>query len=212
MGLAWASTQCSHASFILKVDDDTVFNLERTYNLLLKENLDNTMLGYMLNNTKPRRSKQNKWYVTFSEYARSEYPPYLSGWYYITTPSVAGRLCNEAIYHPKFWIDDILVTGILTEALNIRLRQLPDKYWLEYYELVECCLSEMVKAHVMCEYVVGPNGNRNNLIYEFNDALRNCGQNCTRRLEGRPLTKSCVAYRERIIFSDGAAEIRHIKL
>lgn len=212
MGLKWASTECSHANFILKVDDDTVFNIERTYKLLLKENLDNTMLGYMLNNTKPRRSKQNKWYVTFEEYARSEYPSYLSGWYYATTPSVAGKICDEAVYHPKFWIDDILVTGILTETLNIKLRQLPANYWLEYYELLECCLNGMLKEHLMCEYVVGPNGNRNNLIYEFNDAVTNCDKNCTKRSHVKPLKQSCVAYRERNIYSEGAAEIHHFRL
>lgn len=212
MGLRWASTECSHASFILKVDDDTVFNLERTYTLLLRENLENTMLGYMLNNTKPRRSKQNKWYVTFGEYARSEYPPYLSGWYYATTPKVAAKICDEAVYHPKFWIDDILVTGILTEALNIKLKQLPENFWLEYYELLECCINDMVKTHVICEFVVGPNGNRNNLIYEYNNAVRNCYKNCTKRLTGRPFKRYCVAYRDRNIFSEGAAEIHHIRL
>ncbi|KOB76150.1 Beta 1,3-galactosyltransferase [Operophtera brumata] len=154
MGLRWASTRCSHASFILKVDDDTVFNLERTYTLLLGENLENTMMGYMLNNTKPRRSKQNKWHVTFDEYARSEYPPYLSGWYYTTTPEVARKICDEAVYHMKFWIDDILVSGILTEALNIKLKQLPENFWLEYYELLECCINDMKTLNLHGRYTI----------------------------------------------------------
>lgn len=216
MGLCWASTTCKDTAFILKVDDDTVFNLERTYALL--EKVDHTtdfFMGYMLNHTKPRRNKENKWYVTWDEYPKIQYPSYLSGWYYLTTPKVAAKLCNEAIYHPFFWIDDIFVTGILTESLDIKLRHLPDEYWLEYYELLECCLNDMIKKSIRCDYVVGPNGGRNNLIVEFNDAIRHCNtwRNCTKRTVDESLNKVCVAYKQRSIFSDGGqAEVQYIKL
>ncbi|XP_026734273.1 beta-1,3-galactosyltransferase 5-like [Trichoplusia ni] len=216
MGLQWASINCAKSKFILKVDDDTVFNLEKTYQLLKTlDHSSNFFMGYMLNNTKPKRNKENKWYVTWNEYSRTEYPPYLSGWYYITTPGAAAMVSEEAIYHPYFWIDDIFVTGILTEALDIKLRQLPDNYWLEYYELLECCLKDMIKKSIKCDYVLGPNGGRNNLIVEFNNALRNCSswQNCKPRTEKQSLNKVCVAYKQRTIFSDGGkAEVRSIRL
>ncbi|KAI8425091.1 hypothetical protein MSG28_006951 [Choristoneura fumiferana] len=150
MGLQWASTNCSEAFYILKVDDDTVFNLERTYKLLKSLRLKGDFfMGYMLNNTKPIRKHLNKWYVTWEEYPRNDYPPYLSGWYYITTPNAARRVTNEAIYHPYFWIDDLLITGLLTEALNIKLVQVPKGFWLEYYELLECCLRDMIKEKII---------------------------------------------------------------
>lgn len=171
-------------------------------------------MGYMLNHTLPKRNKQNKWYVTWNEYARHYYPPYVSGWYYITTPNVAARICEEAVDHPYFWIDDILATGILPEALDIKLRQLPENYWLEYYELLECCLRDMVTKFIRCDYVVGPNGGRNNLIYEFNEALRNCDvwKNCTVRSAKQTLNKVCVAFRDRTIFSGGQPEVHVVKL
>ncbi|KAH9636600.1 hypothetical protein HF086_003418 [Spodoptera exigua] len=216
MGLKWASTVCQQATYILKVDDDTVFSIERTYEFLrtviYSEDL---LLGYMLNNTKPRRNKENKWYVTWDEYSRSEYPSYLSGWYYITTPKVAGDLSDEAIYHPYFWIDDIFISGILRESLGIQLKQLPDTYWLEYYELLECCINDMIKKSIECEYIVGPNGNRNNLIVEYNDAIKLCdnNKNCTKRTVDQDLHKTCVAHQERTIFGDGGlVEVKSIKL
>ncbi|XP_047033881.1 beta-1,3-galactosyltransferase 5 [Helicoverpa zea] len=216
MGLKWASTTCHEASFILKVDDDTVYNLNKTYNLLKTiDNPTGLLMGYMLNNTKPRRNKENKWYVTYDEYPRSEYPSYLSGWYYITTPKVAAALCDEAIYHPYLWIDDIFVSGLLRESLGIKLKQLPDKFWLAYYELLECCLNDMIKKSIKCDYVVGPNGGRNNLILEFNDAIRNCNSwsNCTVRSQDQDLEKKCIAHKERTIFGDGGkAEIQYVKL
>lgn len=216
MGLQWASTICQHATFILKVDDDTVFSIEPTYKLLLNENLYNTLLGFMLNNTKPKRDKQNKWYVPWDEYPRKDYPPYLSGWYYITTPKLAGHLCDEAMIQPKYWIDDIFITGLIPESLNIqtsaqiKLRHLPKDYWLEYYELLECCMNDMVQKHYICE-AVGPNGGRNNLIYEYNEVLRNC-KNCTKRPADKPLKKTCVTFKDRSIFSEGKAEVNILKL
>ncbi|XP_068618987.1 beta-1,3-galactosyltransferase 5-like [Battus philenor] len=214
MGLQWSSHFCSNVSFILKVDDDIVFNINKTYEFLSKmTKRENLIMGYMLNDTIPRRNKQNKWYVTQEEYSKNSYPPYLSGWYYIITPSIAHTISQEAQYHYPFWIDDIFITGILTDVLGIKLRQFPKKFWLEYYELLECCIKDMVISSIQCDYVVGPNGGRNNLIFEFNEALEECNKkNCSKRSDTQILNKVCVNDKERMIFSDGHAEIEHIKL
>ncbi|XP_041969581.1 beta-1,3-galactosyltransferase 2-like [Aricia agestis] len=217
MGLNWAATHCSKTPFILKVDDDTVFNIDTSYKYISQlPRTDNQLLiGYILNNTKPRRSKQNKWYVTYEEYSRQTYPPYLSGWYYIMHTSLAARICAEAKHQNYFWIDDILVTGIITESLKVKLKQLPENYWLEYYELLECCLKDMITKFIKCDYTVGPNGGRNNLINEFNKAYKLCDkwQNCTTRPADLNLKKVCILNRDRAIFSDGkAAEINGVKL
>ncbi|XP_063387167.1 beta-1,3-galactosyltransferase 2-like [Cydia fagiglandana] len=133
MGLQWVTTKCPDASYILKVDDDTVFRFEKILNILLRTiDDDDFIMGYMLNNTEPKRDNTNRWYVSFEEYPNTEYPTYVSGWYYVTTPTVATKLINEAMYHPYFWVDDVLVTGILIGALNIRMIQMPDEFWFEY--------------------------------------------------------------------------------
>ncbi|KAG6449931.1 hypothetical protein O3G_MSEX006307 [Manduca sexta] len=215
MGLQWASTNCYKAKFILKVDDDIVFNLNKSITFMKTINkTENLVMGYVLEYTKPRRNKENKWYVTWDEYSRNYYPPYLSGWYYITTPKVATLICDEATYHPKFWIDDILITGILTESLGFKLQHLPNDYWLEYYELLECCLRDMIDKSIMCNHVVGPNGGRNNLIVEFNEAVGHCEswKNCTQRSSEKPLKKVCIVNSDRTIFSNGQGQVELTKL
>ncbi|CAH2267771.1 beta-1,3-galactosyltransferase 5-like [Pararge aegeria] len=217
MGLKWASSVCQNASYILKIDDDTVFNIIKTYDFLKgipMADSNDFLMGYILNNTKPRRIQQNKWYVTWEEYSRNEYPAYLSGWYYIISPKIAAMISAEAIYHPFFWIDDIFVTGLLVESLGLKLKQLPKDYWLEYYELLECCIRDMIKKSIKCDYIVGPNGGRSNLIVEFNEAFANCQKwsNCTTRPKDHDLKKECVMFRDRTIFSDGQAEVHHINL
>lgn len=214
MGLEWASSECNKVSYILKIDDDTVFNIKKTYEFLKTLPKDDELLmGYILNYTLPKRNKQNKWYVTFDEYPRSIYPPYLSGWYYIISPKVASLICDEAMYNSFFWIDDIFVTGLLIESLGLKLKQLPDKYWLEYYEQLECCLRDMITKSIKCEYVIGPNGGRENLIVEFNEAYANCERwkNCTIRSD-YDIKKACIVTKERTIFSNGQPEVHHINL
>ncbi|KAJ8713987.1 hypothetical protein PYW08_007607 [Mythimna loreyi] len=148
MGLKWASTTCQDASFILKVDDDTVYSLEKTYALLeLVNDTTDFIMGYIHYDAKPLRYKKSKWYVTRDEYPRREYPPYLSGYYYITTPRVAAALCDEAIYHPYFWIDDIFVTGLLTESLGIELTRKPDTFSLDNYVNCNCCFVGIAPFH-----------------------------------------------------------------
>ncbi|CAK1553924.1 unnamed protein product [Leptosia nina] len=208
MGLQWAST--CHTAFILKVDDDTVFNFDLTINFLSKvPTQDQFIMGYVLNNTLPRRNRENKWYVTMEEYPGQLYPPYLSGWYYIISPKTAASISNEAQYHPYFWIDDILVTGILTEYLGIKLHRLPKDFWLEYYEQVECCLRDMIKKNIQCDFIVGPNGGRNNLLVEFNEGYKNCN-NCVKRKQ--KLRDTCIMNRDRAIFSDGIGVVNKVIL
>ncbi|XP_063627946.1 beta-1,3-galactosyltransferase 2-like [Cydia splendana] len=133
MGLQWVTTKCPDATYILKVDDDTVFRFEKILNILLRTIDDEDfIMGYILNNTEPKRDNKNRWYVSLEEYPNKEYPTYVSGWYYVTTPTVAAKLINEAMYHPYFWVDDVLVTGILIGALNIRIIQMPGEFWFEY--------------------------------------------------------------------------------
>ncbi|XP_061722040.1 beta-1,3-galactosyltransferase 2-like isoform X2 [Cydia pomonella] len=133
MGLQWVTTKCPNASYILKVDDDTVFRFEKLLNILTKNAItDDFLMGYVLKHAQPRRDNTSKWYVSLEEYPKKKYPTYVSGWYYVTTPTVAAKLLNEAMYHPYFWVDDVLVTGILIGALNIRIIEMPDEFWLEY--------------------------------------------------------------------------------
>ncbi|KAL4720030.1 hypothetical protein ACJJTC_009272 [Scirpophaga incertulas] len=212
MGLKWVSNKCTPI-YIVKVDDDIVFNLANTYKLLLSLGIQqNLLMGYMLNNTVPRRQKQNKWYVSEVEFTGSMYPSYLSGWYYITTSTVAKKISDEAIYHQFFWIDDIFITGILRKIVGIELKQVPKEFWLEYYELLECCITDMIKKSIQCPYTVGPNGGRVNLIIEFNKIIEQCNQwrNCSTKAI-KPLKDTCIVGKERRIFSDGQGAVQLIK-
>ena len=56
------------------------------------------------------------------------YPPYCTGWIYITNPGTAGALAEAATNLKFFWIDDAWVTGYIAGDLNITHLDMM-KYW-----------------------------------------------------------------------------------
>lgn len=184
MGLDWASSRCKNATFILKVDDDVIFNLYETYAILCKWNInftekDSFLLGYVVKNGRPDRSARSKSYISPMKYIHNYYTSYLSGWYYITTPETAHRIAKQAVHHAFFPIDDVFITGKLKNSLNITLKELdPQYYSINAYK----CFKYMTKKFVIPIHpVVGQNVGRGNLIVEFYKFLQDCNiwRNCT---------------------------------
>lgn len=185
MGLDWASSRCRNAAFILKVDDDAVFNLYATYALLFKWNVnltdrDSFLLGYIMKNGRPHR--HGKFYVSPIEFIHRFYPSYLSGGYYITTPETAYRIAKTAVCHAFLPVEDVFITGKLKNSLNITLKQI---YPLYLPRDAEKCVRYMIKNYAIPVYPMLGHQiislNQVNLIVEFYQALQNCyiWRNCT---------------------------------
>lgn len=192
MGLRWASE--SSATFIIKMDDDIVVDLRGILELLNEENqLKNKkgklLAGYVIRRSEPKREPANKWFVTFKEFKWKTYPDFLSGWFYITDPATAKALVDKAKRFPYFWIDDVLITGILARTLRLEHVDLKRIFLIEP-RFTFCCASDMETYSVGCDHLIGPNGGDNNLFYKFNLAVEKClKKGCGKRLV--PLNETC---------------------
>lgn len=195
MGLKWAGKYCAHAKYVIKMDDDIIVNLRKLTTLLLNLKLPKyPIAGYILKNMSPIREPVNKWYVTVNEYDKINYPPFVSGWFYITTPEVCTLLQEHSTKEPYFWIDDVYVTGILIENTKIRQYDL-SKIFTVHPEFIECCMTDLIKYKYDCDILVGPNGGDNNLFFKFNEAMKVCWKgNCINRT--KTLDDTCVAERK----------------
>lgn len=220
MGLKWSSTECSKAKFVIKIDDDIVYDIfyiKRYLDTLELENLKLTssselLAGYVLDSKKVIRNQANKWYVSEQEYAGNVYPSYLSGWLYITNPKTALRLVNQAYKTNIFWIDDTWVTGILREPLAIPLQNL-NNWFSANAEFLNCCVQDLKKHNLECELYVGPNGGDSKLLIEFLHNVEKCYYDeCTKRSPDQNLKNTCVAAFKHILPDHGEANIRPVKL
>ena len=126
MGLKWVAQFCSQSKFVLKVDDDTFVNTVRLIHFLenhVDENgtvlLRDTIYCRPFEGVVPQRNNTSKHFVTLDEYSASFYPTYCSGLAYITTTRVVIRLHKISLVTKFFWVDDIYITGILAEKINV---------------------------------------------------------------------------------------------
>jgi hypothetical protein len=127
MGLEWSSRFCPQAPFILKQDDDIfvdpygILHHLRNTSLGLRLRTTNSIFGKLLVNKNAIRELDSKWYVSPREYQGTLYPPFVSGWAYVTTPKVISALLRIAQERKYFWIDDVHVTGTLRYCYSLQV-------------------------------------------------------------------------------------------
>lgn len=212
MGLHWAANNCKDIKYIMKMDDDIVVNI---YGILEKLHLgmieENFLTGYILKNMAPVREPANKWYVSKTEYTSSVYPDFVSGWLYITHPQVANRLIDYAESSREyFWIDDVFVTGILRQALNIKIQNISQFYTTDYRYL-ECCIKGRANL-LKCEFLIGPNGGDVELQVRFKEFAKFCHTNCFVRKERNLVGKTCVVTYKEPNLHRGAMQISPVQI
>uniref|UniRef100_A0A182QP61 Hexosyltransferase n=1 Tax=Anopheles farauti TaxID=69004 RepID=A0A182QP61_9DIPT len=219
MSLQWATQHCRGAKYLLKMDDDIVFDPFYIQNYLSDlhqndERQPHLLAGYVFHSKKVIRLRANKWYVSREEYQADVYPPYLSGWLYITNQRTARALVAEAQTAGFFWIDDTFITGLLAQRLRIPLTEL-NRWYSSNSEFLDCCIRDMKRYAYQCDYYVGPNGGNGKLIMEFVQELERCYDNaCYQRPAGKSLTATCVAeYKQKLNAADhGTAMISQMRL
>ncbi|XP_055376230.1 beta-1,3-galactosyltransferase 5 [Condylostylus longicornis] len=217
MGLKWVLERCNNAKFIIKVDDDIVFDIYYINKFLRYFHpVDKYYIaGYVLSNQKTIRNQGSKWYVSKEEYFYNFYPDYLSGWLYITNQQTCKKLVLKSQNENFFWIDDIFVTGILRNKLNIALIKFNDWYSANS-QFLECCLKDSINFFYECEYFVGPNGGDTKLIINFLQQIKKCYLKlklCKTRPENKSLKKTCVAEAKNLLERDhGEPFIRSLRL
>lgn len=196
MGHRWVSEHCMGAKYVIKMDDDIVVNI---YKMMVMFNhlnfpLKNLLAGYVLNNMKVIREHANKWFVTYKEYPKQFYPPFLSGWFYITNPELSSAIFQQSFTIPYFWIDDVYVTGDIAEKLQIKHIDLKEHFAV-HSEFLQCCIADVRARNLECDIVVGPNGGDNNLFYTFNKVVTSCFKNrCKKRV--KLLNETCIVQKK----------------
>lgn len=196
MGHKWVSEYCMGAKYVIKMDDDIVVNIYKMLEMLdlLKLPLKNLLAGYILNDMKVIRKPANKWYVTFEEYSKQFYPPFLSGWFYISNPEVSSEIFRHSFSMPYFWIDDVYITGEIANSLGILHVDLK-RYFAVHSELLQCCIADVKRQNLECDIIVGPNGGDNNLFYTFNKAMEPCFKTRCKKRE-KLLNNTCVVQKQ----------------
>lgn len=124
MGLKWVVRHCAQARYVLKTDDDVFMDLFQVTSHLRAalgpRPPPGLLMCGLIRRPYVKRSQRSKWRVSFREYRAHRYPPYCSGWAILMSPDVVRDLYRASAAVPYFWVDDVLVTGILAQRLGLR--------------------------------------------------------------------------------------------
>ena len=107
------SLKCSNPQFLMKVDDDTFLNMDEVVNLLTTFRHKPLGLGSVITG-----AELTPWNI----YTESiKYPDYLSGSAYILSVKGVEEILKVADDIKPFWLEDVYVTGFLTERAGVPL-------------------------------------------------------------------------------------------
>lgn len=141
MALRWAANHCTHATYLVKADDDAFIDvpalkalLGRTFSLPPPRRT--LACNVLPAGTQPQRT--GKWAVSTVDYPWPEYPRYCAGLAYVATPDLAEELARvaQASVAPRIWVDDVWVTGLLAESLHLYPHFLNLRYSYDHNEMV----------------------------------------------------------------------------
>lgn len=208
MGIRWAVTECE-TDYVIKMDDDIIVDMYTLMKLInSKQKSKHDILGYIFKDMRPIRLKANKWYVAEDEYESNSYPTFVSGWLYVLRFNSAKKLLGALKSERYFWIDDVFVTGILSQKVNLSFDSM-EEYFTTNPEYFECCLRDKVE----CGFIVGPSGGDYNINIDFQKHSKVCFQkNCTKYTNGKTFRNSCVVSRKRPPIGKGFAKLDVVKL
>lgn len=147
--LDWFTRTCRDVPFVLKTDDDMFINVEQLLKIADKtsdEAEKHLLVGSLICGAVPIRNPTNKWYSPSYMFSQNIYPNYLSGTAYFMSRRTADALLSMSELVPLFHLEDIYVTGMLSQAANIRPK---DHLGFSYLKrkLDPCLYSQVVSSH-----------------------------------------------------------------
>ena len=122
----WISRFCPNVQYVIKADDDIVFNMYRwMYNISLSvlSNGGRFMYGGLFTDGEMAviRDPKSKWYVAKTEHKRDTFASYYSGCSYIISGEIIPEMYNASLYTPFLWVDDAFIGIVVGKVKNVHM-------------------------------------------------------------------------------------------
>ncbi|KAK0163512.1 hypothetical protein PV327_007187 [Microctonus hyperodae] len=147
MMLKWVTTNCPHATYLMKTDDDMYINVEGLVKALkLRPHIKGSLIGSLICNARPISDPKNKWYTPKYMFSEKIYPNYLSGTGYVMSLDVASKLYHAALETPLLHLEDVYITGLCARNAKLRPINHPGFSYVPR-KLDYCVLKSAITAH-----------------------------------------------------------------
>lgn len=127
MGLKWFTYNCANAKYLVQTKDNVFINVQNVFKFLMGNN-DTTefLLGKRVPPSKTPRNGSDA--CTEAEYKPEYLPSHAQKFAVIYSNDVAIDLYRKARKSFYFWMEPVLITGILRYQLNVNITEIQSKY------------------------------------------------------------------------------------
>lgn len=119
MMMRWLATYCPGASYAMKVDADIFVNVFYLIQWLRNSPKENFITGSVIQDGRPRREPNSKWYVSEELYSEESFPSYVSGAGYVFSADLAARISWASRFVRVIPLEDVYV-GLCLRMLGVR--------------------------------------------------------------------------------------------
>jgi beta-1,3-N-acetylglucosaminyltransferase 7 len=118
--LRWTLFYCKNVKFIMKTDDDILVN-SLMFNQFIANitNSKKTIYGTIGSGYEPHRNNASKWFISYESYSPSTYPDFMFGSYIMSSDSIYPIYTEILNSLPALAFEDVYISGIIAEKLNI---------------------------------------------------------------------------------------------
>ncbi|CAK6969345.1 beta-1%2C3-galactosyltransferase 2-like [Scomber scombrus] len=124
----WLSNHCPNTSYAMKVDSDMFLNVHNLVSMLLKAPQHLYMTGLVALNATVLRDHNSKWFLPFSAFPESMYPPYAMGLGYVFSFDLPKKILKASAHVKAVYIEDVYV-GLCMRHLGITPTNPPNGGW-----------------------------------------------------------------------------------
>ncbi|KAM4630172.1 beta-1,3-galactosyltransferase 1-like [Polymixia lowei] len=128
--LEWLDSQCSSASYAMKIDSDMFLNVYNLVNMLLKAPKEKYMTGLVAHGAAVLRDPHSKWYLPAEVFPESQYPRYALGLGYVLSLDLPRKLVEASRHVKAVYIEDVYL-GLCMRYLDIPPTNPPD--WNQFH-------------------------------------------------------------------------------
>ncbi|KAJ8884535.1 hypothetical protein PR048_016392 [Dryococelus australis] len=133
----WIDRFCPRAKFVLKADDDIFLNVPLLLDFIRQPEVKSakrSVFGKLNHGTGPVRYPDHKFYISPEEYPGDVFLDYMQGASYLFTGDIAGSLFRTALQMNFFRMEDIFLTGFVSERIQARKVHV-DRFYVLYFEI-----------------------------------------------------------------------------
>ncbi|CAH1153823.1 unnamed protein product [Phaedon cochleariae] len=147
--LEWVDRFCPKAQFVLKTDDDMFINVSRLLAFIAKHKPEQRAIyGRLARKWKPIRSKKSKYYISPQQYKPAVFPDFTTGPAYLFPAKISRDLYVAALNYTYFKLEDVFVTGIVANGLNIKRVHAPE-FLNKRVSFTPCNIQKEISIHMV---------------------------------------------------------------